>query len=345
MTDNKKTTISDLGEFGLINRLTADVITRKKSSVKGIGDDAALLDHGDSQILVSSDLLTEGIHFDLTYVPLKHLGYKAVVVNLSDIYAMMGQPKQIVVNLGVSSKLTLEAIEELYSGIKLACNQYGVDLVGGDTSVSLTGLLISITAIGSVSKQKAVFRSGASKGDLICVSGDLGAAYLGLLLLQREKKLFEEDAQFKPKLNDYPYVLERQLKPEARQDIVAKLMNEKIQPTAMIDVSDGLSSDVMHLCDQSKLGCRLYANKLPINGETEKVGDEMLISPIVAALNGGEDYELLFTISQDDFHKIDQIAEVSIIGHMLDAEEGHHLILNDNSTVPLVAQGWNSLGE
>ncbi len=342
MNIKKKTTISDLGEFGLIRRLTDDVVIRHSSTYKGIGDDAAILDHGQQQILVTSDLLTEGIHFDLTYVPLKHLGYKSVVVNLSDIYAMNGTPRQLLVNIAISARMDLESVEELYRGIKLACNHYEVDLVGGDTSSSLTGLLISVTALGTVNRGQAVMRSGARKGDLICVSGDLGGAYLGLLLLQREKRLFEEDPSGQPRLEGYSYLLERQLKPEARRDIAAALKQHEVKPTSMIDVSDGLSSDLLHLCQQSELGCRLYADKIPFHPETEKLAGEMLISPVVAALNGGEDYELLFTVAPDDFARLQQLKGISVIGHMVEASEGYQVVLSDQSTIPLVAQGWNS---
>ncbi|MCD6332204.1 MAG: thiamine-phosphate kinase [Bacteroidales bacterium] len=343
MADKKQVRIEDIGEFGLIRRLTDDIVIRHPSTKTGIGDDAAVLDHGRSQLLVTSDLLVEGIHFDLTYVPLKHLGYKSVVVNLSDIYAMNGHPKQITVNLAISSKMKLEAVEELYRGIKLACSQYEVDLAGGDTSASLTGLLISITAIGTVAKGRAALRSGARKGDLILVTGDLGAAYLGLLLLQREKKLFEEDPETQPKLDQYPYVLERQLKPEARHNAIALLYQHQVQPTSMIDISDGLSSDVMHLCDRSKLGCRIYADKLPFHPETESVAEELFVNPVVAALNGGEDYELLFTVSPEDYPKLHDVADFTTIGHMVDQNEGYQLVLSDQSTVPLVAQGWDGM--
>lgn len=343
MTTNRKTTLQELGEFGLIKRLTGDWVIRNKSTLKGVGDDAAVLDYPDVQILVTSDLLVEGIHFDLTYVPLKHLGYKSVVVNLSDIYAMNGKPGQVIVNLALSARFSLEAVEELYKGIKLACTQYDVDLAGGDTSTSMTGLMISVTAIGYAPKERIVYRDTARKGDLICVTGDLGAAYMGLMLLQREKRLFEEEPSTQPKLNDFPYILERQLKPEARHDIIARMNQAGVKPSAMIDLSDGLSSDLLHICHQSKTGCRVYADKIPIQQETEKLANEMLMSPVVAALNGGEDYELLFTLPQDSFHQIQSIEGITVIGHLVDEDEGHHLIMSDSSKVPLVAQGWNAM--
>jgi len=340
----KETTklIKDLGEFGLIKKLTEDIKIHQNSTRKGIGDDAAVIDHGNNETVVTTDMLLEGVHFDLTYVPLKHLGYKAVIVNLSDLYAMNSIPQQITVSIGISSKFTVSAIEELYSGIKMACNNYDVDLVGGDTCASMTGLTISITAIGMSNPGSCVYRSGAEKNDLICVSGDLGAAYMGLMLLQREKKLFEEDPQTQPKLNDYQYLLERQLKPEARKDIIKMIREKEIKLTSMIDLSDGLSSDILHICDSSGMGCRIYANKIPVNSATENLGIEMGLSPMVAALNGGEDYELLFTTSLENFDKIQEIKEVKIIGHIVDAVDGTNLVLDDESLVPLLAQGWRA---
>lgn len=339
--ENRKT-IKELGEFGLIHRLTKDVVLRQTTTRKGIGDDAAVLDSGINETVLTTDLLLEGIHFDLTYVPLKHLGYKAVVVNLSDVFAMNAIPQQITVSIGISAKMSLAALEDLYSGIKLACNNYDVDLVGGDTSSSMTGLVISITATGIAPPGTVVYRSGAKVNDLICVSGDLGASYMGLLLLQREKKLHEEDPSFEPKLDGYQYILERQLKPEARKDIIVSLQNSGIQASSMIDVSDGLSSDLLHLCHESKVGCRIYADKIPIHDETEKLATSMNIGSLVAALNGGEDYELLFTVPIDLYEKIGQESQISVIGHISEASEGTVLVLGDDNTVPLTALGWKA---
>jgi len=294
------TPISELGEFGLIAHLTDSVKIKNSSTLKGIGDDAAVLDYNGKNILVTTDLLVEGIHFNLIYTPLKHLGYKSVVVNLSDICAMNGIPRQITVSIAISSKFSVEALEELYKGITLACEHYGVDLVGGDTSSSLTGLLISVTAVGEVQQNDIVYRNGAKENDLICVSGDLGGAYMGLQLLEREKKNFSETSQIQPDLARYDYILERQLKPEARTDIIQKLKKTGIKPTSMIDISDGLSSELLHICKNSKTGCRIYSQKIPIDIATCNMANEFNISPETAALNGGEDYELLFTVSLND---------------------------------------------
>lgn len=334
--------IQDLGEFGLINKLTADIVSCQTSTRKGIGDDAAVLDHGNNETVLTTDMLLEGVHFDLTYFPLKHLGYKAVTVNLSDLFAMNAIPQQITVSIGISAKFSVSSIEELYQGIKLACKQYDVDLVGGDTCASMNGLVISITAIGMCTPGSAIFRSGAQANDLICVSGDLGGAYMGLLVLQREMELFKEDSSQQPKLNEYQYILEKQLKPEARQDIIAELRKKEIKPSSMIDISDGLSSDLLHLCDSSGLGCKLYASKIPINRDTENLAIEMGLSPLVAALNGGEDYELLFTLKVEDFDKIRDMDQISVIGHMVDVTEGTNMILDDGTSVPLLAQGWKA---
>lgn len=334
--------IQDLGEFGLISKLTSDIVSCQTSTRKGIGDDAAVLDHGNNETVVTTDMLLEGVHFDLTYFPLKHLGYKAVTVNLSDLFAMNAIPQQITVSIGISAKFSISSIEELYKGIKLACKQYDVDLVGGDTCASMNGLVISITAIGMCTPGSAVYRSGAKANDLICVSGDLGRAYMGLLVLQREMELFKEDPSQQPKLNEYQHILEKQLKPEARQDIIAELRQKEIKPSSMIDISDGLSSDLLHLCDSSGLGCRLYASKIPINRDTENLAIEMGINPIVAALNGGEDYELLFTLNLEDFEKIQEMDQISVIGHMAETTEGSNMILDDESLVPLLAQGWKA---
>jgi thiamine-monophosphate kinase len=342
MTDKKTKTLSELGEFGLIHKLTDDIILRHRASRKGIGDDAAVIDHKGYLTLVTTDLLLEGIHFDLTYVPLKHLGYKAVVVNLSDIYAMNGTPLQITVSIGVSSKMSLNAIEEFYKGIKLACNQYEIDLIGGDTSASLNGLTISVTALGTAQSQQVVYRNGAKKGDLICVTGDLGGAYMGLLLLEQENRLFRKDPTYKPQLEGYQYILERQLKPEARKDLGQIFLAKKIKPTSMIDISDGLSSDLLHICRASGLGSRIYADKIPLHAETRRLAEYMRISPIVPALSGGEDYELLFTIASEDFATVNSIEGISVIGIMTDKEDRHLLEFNDKSSLPMEESGWNA---
>ncbi|NQU52715.1 MAG: thiamine-phosphate kinase [Bacteroidetes bacterium] len=344
MTMNKEiqqTSISELGEFGLIERITKDIQIKNSSTVKGVGDDAAILDYQDKQVVVSSDLLTEGVHFNLMYAPLKHLGYKAVVVNLSDVYAMNAIPKQITVNLALSGKFSVEAVDDLYAGIHLACEKYGVDLVGGDTTSSLTGLTISITVLGEVEKDAAVLRSGAKPNDLLCVTGDLGGAYMGLQLLERENEVFKVNPKMQPQMEGYDYILERQLKPEARQDIVAAFQKIGIKPTSMIDVSDGLSSEIMHLCKNSKVGCNLHEEKIPMDEQTKAMAEEMNINPLVAALNGGEDYELLFTISLEDYEKIKADPDFTIIGHMTEASEGVNLVTTGGSAIPLEAQGWN----
>jgi len=339
--ERKQTSVSELGEFGLIDRLTKDVKLKNESTVKGIGDDAAVLDYKEKQIVVSTDLLTEGIHFNLMYVPLKHLGYKAVVVNLSDIYAMNAVPKQITVSIAVSGKFSVEALEDLYAGIHLACETYNVDLVGGDTTSSLTGLIISITAIGEGEKDSIVKREGAKPTDLLCVTGDLGGAYMGLQLLERENEVFKVNPKMQPQLAGYDYILERQLKPEARQDVPGIFKKLGIVPTSMIDISDGLSSEIMHLCKKSDVGCSLFEDKVPMDNQTKQMAEEFSINPIVAALNGGEDYELLFTISLDDYEKIKNDPDFTIIGHMTEASEGINLVTNAGSAIPLEAQGWN----
>jgi thiamine-monophosphate kinase len=342
MADINNGTLSELGEFGLIHRLTDDISLRHPGTRKGIGDDAAVIDHNGFLTLVTTDLLLEGIHFDLTYVPLKHLGYKSVVVNLSDIYAMNGTPLQITVSLGLSSKLSPAAIEEFYRGIKLACNQYDIDLIGGDTSASLNGLTISVTALGTAQPQQIVYRKGAKKGDLICVTGDLGGAYMGLLLLEQENRLFREDPAYRPKLEGYQYILERQLKPEARRDMGRVFSEKKIKPTSMIDVSDGLSSDLLHLCESSGTGSKVFADTIPIHPETRRVANQLNINPLIAALNGGEDYELLFTLSPDDMKKISPMDGISVIGRMTGPEEGSILEMEDKSSSPMEARGWNA---
>lgn len=341
--NSEKTEISDLGEFGLIEHLTKDIKLKHKSSVKGVGDDAAVLDYGSKQIIVSTDMLTEGVHFNLMYTPLKHLGYKSVIVNLSDIYAMNAVPKQITVNIAISGKFSLEAIEELYSGIHLACDMYDVDLIGGDTTTSLTGLSISITALGEAEKNEIIYRDGASLNDLICVSGDLGGAYMGLQLLERENEVFKVDPNMQPQMEGYDYILERQLKPEARKDMKGIFHKLGIKPTSMIDISDGLSSEIKHLCKLSKTGCRIYEERIPMDNQTKKMAEELKINPLVAALNGGEDYELLFTLPLGDYEKIKNDTDITVIGNMSDPKEGTNLIATGGSVIPLQAQGWNSL--
>jgi len=342
MTDKKTKTLSELGEFGLIHKLTDDLILRHPGSLIGIGDDAAVIDHNGSLTLVTTDLLLEGIHFDLTYVPLMHLGYKSVVVNLSDIYAMNGTPLQVTVSIGVSSKLSLTAIEEFYKGIKLACNRYDIDLIGGDTSASVNGLTISVTALGIAQSQQIVYRNGAKKGDLICVTGDLGGAYMGLLLLEKENRLFREDPEYKPRLNGFEYILERQLKPEACKDLSKILLARKVKPTSMIDISDGLSSDLLHICVASGTGSRIYAGRIPIHAETRKMAEQLHISPIEAALNGGEDYELLFTLSPEDFSSIEPVEGITVIGLITGKEDEYLLEFEDKSTDSMEARGWNA---
>lgn len=339
----QRTEISTLGEFGLIKHLTEKFKITNPSTVKGVGDDAAVLHYPDKEVLVTTDLLLEGIHFDLVYTPLKHLGYKAAIVNFSDIYAMNGQPKQITVSLGISQRFSVEDLEQIYEGISTACQLYGVDLVGGDTSASLTGLTISITCIGEGAKGKIVYRNGAKANDLICVSGDLGSAYMGLQLLEREKIVFEANPETQPDFEGKDYILQRQLKPEARKDIIQKLAEKEIIPTAMMDISDGLSSELMHICSQSNTGCRIYEDKLPVNIQAAMMAEEFNISIVTAILNGGEDYELLFTASLDDYEKIVTLEGVGIIGHMTKPELGLHLIGREGEEIELRAQGWNSL--
>lgn len=339
------TPLSAIGEFGLIERLTADNKSVNLSTMKSVGDDAAVLDYGDKLVLVSTDLLIEGVHFDLTYYPLKHLGYKAVAVNLSDICAMNGKPEQITVSIAISSRFTLEAVEELYEGIYLACSNFGVDLVGGDTTSSRIGMVISVTAIGSATKEQVVYRNGAQENDLICVSGDLGAAYTGLLILEREKAVFKADPNMQPELEGNDYLLQRQLKPEPRYDIVKLLEEKGVMPTAMIDVSDGIASDIRHIAKQSNLGCVIFEDKLPIFQSTWDQLAEMKIDPTTAALNGGEDYELLFTISQSDYDKIKDHNDISTIGYMTAPADGYFLISKSGTKAELKAQGWDALKE
>ena len=338
------TEISKYGEFGLIKHLTEKIKLQNPSSLKGVGDDAAVLDYKDKQVLVTTDLLLEGVHFDLIYTPLKHLGYKAAVVNFSDIYAMNGQPKQITVSLGVSKRFSVEFLEELYSGILLACENYGVDLVGGDTSASLTGLTISITCIGEGEKEKIVYRNGARENDLICVTGNLGSAYMGLQLLERERLVFEgQNENIQPDFNGKEYILQRQLKPEARKDIIQKLAEKGILPTSMMDISDGLSSELIHICSQSNVGCRVYEDKIPIHLQAAVMAEELNMNIVTAALNGGEDYELLFTCKLEDYEKIITLEDVGIVGHITKPELGMNLTGRNGEEISLKAQGWNSL--
>ena len=336
--------LSDIGEFGLIKRIAKQVEIKNPSTIKGIGDDAAIINASGKQQVVTTDLLLEGIHFDLTYCPLKHLGYKSVAVNLSDVYAMNAIPKQITVSIGVSSKFTLKAIDELYSGIFLACERYGVDLIGGDTSTSLTGLTISITAIGEADEDKIVKRSGAQPNDIVCVSGDLGGAYMGLQLLEREKRVLSGHNNGMPQFEGYDYILERQLKPEPRADIVSFLAQIGVVPTAMMDVSDGLSSEMLHICEQSGVGCRIYEEKIPIDHVTRNMADELNINPVVAALNGGEDYELLFSIKQADYQKFQSAPgpDIYAIGYITEANKGSRLMTTGGDEIDLQAQGWKA---
>lgn len=340
MNTTKRTEISSLGEFGLIDHITQGITPTNKETVKGIGDDAAILSfEGDVETLVSTDLLMEGVHFDLTYFPLRHLGYKAVVANISDIYAMNGTPKQITVSLALSRKFCIEDVEELYSGIKLACNRYGVDLIGGDTTSSLTGLAISITAIGTAPKGTAVKRDGAKETDLICVTGNLGAAYMGLQLLEREK-IVADGKDVQPDFQGKEYILERQLKPEARNEIIENLREENIRPTSMIDISDGLSSELMHICKQSGVGCRIYEERIPIDYQTAIMAEELNMNVITCALNGGEDFELLFTVPIADHEKVAAMKDVRVIGHIVSDSMGLALITRDGVEMELKAQGW-----
>ncbi len=335
--------ISELGEFGLIDRLTAGLKPVNSSTVKGVGDDCAILRNRETDILVTTDLLLEGVHFDLTYVPLKHLGYKSAIVNFSDVYAMNGTPRQITVSLGISKRFTVEHIEELFAGIRLACEIYGVDLVGGDTTSSCQGLVISITCIGEAPADKVVSRSGAKDTDLICVSGDLGAAYMGLQLLEREKIASAGQKDFIPKFEGKEYLVERQLKPEARRDIIEELAKAGIVPTAMMDVSDGLSSELLHICKQSNVGCRVYEDRIPIDYQTAIMAEELGMNLVTAALNGGEDYELLFTVPLHYHEQIEKLPGVKLIGHITKADLGCAMISRDGTEIPLRAQGWNPL--
>lgn len=340
------TEISTIGEFGLIKNLTENIKLTNPSSLLGVGDDAAVLSYpSDKQILVTTDMLMEGVHFDLIYTPLKHLGYKSAIVNFSDIYAMNGQPKQITVSIAISKRFTIEHMQEFFDGIKLACEQYGVDIIGGDTTSSFTGFAISITCIGEADKDKVVYRSGAKETDLICVSGNLGAAYMGLQLLEREKLVFAKSkaSDVQPDFAGKEYILERQLKPEARKDIIEELAKKEIIPTSMMDVSDGLSSELLHICNQSKVGCRIYEENIPVDYQTAIMAEELNMSPITAALNGGEDYELLFTIPLSEHDKITEIPGIKLLGHITKRDLGAALITKDGKELELQAQGWNPL--
>ena len=341
----KATEISELGEFGLIDRLTEGLEIKNRTTLRGVGDDCAVLEYKDSEVLVSTDLLVEGIHFDLTYVPLKHLGYKSAVVNFSDIYAMNGRPQQIVVSLAISKRFTVEHIEELYAGLRLACDLYGVDLVGGDTTTSRSGLVISITVIGSGEKDRIVYRDGARDTDLICVTGDLGSAYMGLQLLEREKVASAGRADFQPDFGGKEYLIERQLKPEARRDVIEALAKAGIVPTAMMDISDGLSSELLHICKASHTGCRVYEDRIPIDYQTAVMAEELNMNLVTAAMNGGEDYELLFTVPLTDHEKVDKMEGVKVIGYICKEELGSAMITRDGSEFPLRAQGWNPLAD
>jgi len=337
------TNLAELGEFGLIKHLTQHIELYQPSTIKGVGDDAAVINNEDLQTVISTDILIEGVHFDLTYVPLRHLGYKSVIVNLSDVYAMNAHPKQILVSIALSNRFKLEAIEELYSGMLAACKKYKVDLVGGDTTSSLSGLVISITAIGGVKKEDITYRNGAKETNLLCVSGDLGGAYMGLQILEREKSVFKENPKLQPDLEGKDYLLERQLKPEARKDIIETLHSLGIKPTAMIDVSDGLSSEILHLCSQSDVGVELYEEKIPIDSLTYETAREFNLDPTLCSLSGGEDYELLFTVDINEYEKLKNSMDITIIGHITDKAKGCNMISKSGTVHELKAQGWNAL--
>jgi thiamine-monophosphate kinase len=345
LENSTRTELSQLGEFGLIKHLTQHIEIKNPSTLKGVGDDAAVINYteGERVTLITTDMLVEGVHFDLTYVPLKHLGYKSVIVNLSDIYAMNGNPKQITVSIALSNRFSLESVEELYAGMLMACEKYGVDLIGGDTTSSLSGLVISITAIGEADKSKVVYRNGAKEKDLLCVSGDLGGAYMGLQILEREKAVFKDNPKIQPDLEGKDYILERQLKPEARKDIIKLFEALEMKPTSMIDVSDGLASEILHICDQSGVGCELYEEKIPIDPQTYETARQFNLDPTMCALSGGEDYELLFTISTSDYDKVKNQLDFTIIGHITHKDSGSNLVSKSGSSHPLQAQGWDAL--
>lgn len=343
--NQQRTALENLGEFGLINHLTKNFEIKKSSTIKGIGDDAAVLDFKNKQVVVTTDLLIEKVHFDLSYVPLKHLGYKAVVVNLSDVYAMNAEATQITVSIAVSNRFPLEALEELYAGIETAAKIYDVDVVGGDTTSSTTGLLISITAIGQAEAKDIVYRKGAKPNDLVVVTGDIGAAYMGLQVLEREKEVFKVNPQNQPDLEAYTYIIERQLKPEARKDIIKLLTDLEVKPTSMMDISDGLSSEIIHICKQSEVGVELYENKIPLDPQVISTCEEFNIDSTTIALNGGEDYELLMTIDQKDFDKIKGNPNLTVIGYITEKDRGMHLITRGEQVIPIIAKGWNALGD
>ena len=343
--NQQRTQLSDLGEFGLINHLTKNFKVKQESTIKSIGDDAAVLNFEKKRIVVTTDLLVEGVHFDLSYMPLKHLGYKSIVVNLSDVYAMNANATQVTVSIGVSNRFPLEALEELYAGIETAAKIYNVDVVGGDTTSSSTGLLISITAIGEVENNNEVYRSGAKPNDLLVVTGDLGGAYMGLQILEREKEVYKVNPNNQPDLEPYSYIVERQLKPEARKDVVQLLKDLGVKPTAMIDVSDGLSSEILHICKQSGVGCDLYENKIPLDPQVISTCEEFNIDSTTVALNGGEDYELLFTISQEDYPKIKANPSLTVVGFMREQEAGVHLVTRAETKIELKAQGWKNFND
>ncbi|MGO3183950.1 MAG: thiamine-phosphate kinase [Aequorivita sp.] len=342
--DNSSTGIGSLGEFGLIDHLTKNFKIKQETTVKGIGDDAAVIScNSEKEIVVTTDMLLEGVHFDLSYVPLKHLGYKAVVVNLSDVYAMNAEPTQITVSIAVSNRFPVEALEELYAGIEAAASIYNVDVVGGDTTSSTTGLLITVTALGTVNKGEAVYRSGAKENDLLVLTGDLGAAYMGLQILEREKEVFKVNPNSQPDLEPYTYLVERQLKPEARKDISKLLEELDVKPTSMIDISDGLSSEIIHICKSSNVGCNLFEDKIPLDPQVMSTCEEFNLDSTTIALSGGEDYELLFTIKTEDYPKLKANPHLTVIGHMTDVNEGTHLISRAGTKIPLIARGWNAL--
>jgi thiamine-monophosphate kinase len=337
-----RTEVSELGEFGLIHHLTKNIELQNASSILGVGDDAAVIDHFGKQTVVTTDLLLEGVHFDLSYTPLKHLGYKSVIANLSDVYAMNATPTQITVSIGISNRMSVEAIEDFYNGVYLACENYGVDLVGGDTASSLRGFVISVTALGEVTPEKIVRRNTAKKGDILCCSGDLGAAYIGLLFLEREKKIFMETPGIQPDLEGEAYVIGRLLKPEARRNIISFFEETNILPTSMMDISDGLSSEILHICEKSGVGCMVYEERIPILEDTRNAAFKFQIDPTACALSGGEDYELLFTIQQEDYEKLKDHPNISVIGHMTEAEKGARILTKGGNTYDLTAQGWNA---
>ncbi len=341
----QRTELSALGEFGLIDALTKHIQLKNESTIKGVGDDAAVIDTKDKVSLMTTDLLIEGVHFDMTYMPLKHLGYKAAMVNFSDIYAMNGEPKQMTIGISASNRYSVEALEEIYSGIYLACERYNVDIVGGDTTSSPSGLFISITVIGEADKDEVVYRDTAKPNDLLCVSGDIGAAYLGLLMLEREKQVFKADPNMQPDFTGYDYILERQLKPEARKDVIEKLKEINVKPTSMIDISDGLASEILHICKNSEVGCHVYEDKIPLDVVTVTAAEELNVEPTIAALSGGEDYELLFTIDQKDFDKVKDIEGLHLIGHITDKSEGKFMISRSGTAIELTAQGWDAMRE